>query len=140
MIETSARYKEFVYSADYARHFLPEIILKVIDTAARDLGSYSANTEAFYSDLSQLIDENFDGTFTFGTLEDFQFLLNGTKRIMSRSIAGQFGFCAEFMSNEEGIFDTPVVLTCKYSNKVTTIGRTLIFDSNYDSVPAHIKL
>lgn len=140
MIETSARYKEFVYSADYARHFLPEIILKVIDTAARDLGSYSANTEAFYSKLPQLIDENFDGTFTFGTLEDFQFLLNGTKNIMRRNITGQFGFCAESMSNEEGIFDTPVVLTCKYSNKVTTIGRTLIFDTNYDSVPAHIKL
>lgn len=140
MIETSARYKEFVYSADYARHFLPEIILKVIDTAARDLGSYSVNTEAFYSKLSQLVDENFNGTFTFGTLEDFQFLLNGTKNIMRRDITGQFGYCAEFMSNKDGVFDTPVVLTCKYSNKVTMIGRTLIFDTNYDSVPAHIKL
>ena len=35
MIETSEKYKEFVYSQVYARHFLPEIVLKVIDAAAR---------------------------------------------------------------------------------------------------------
>ena len=43
MLETSARYKEFVYARDYARHFLPEIILKIIDVAARGLGAYVAS-------------------------------------------------------------------------------------------------
>ena len=99
MLETSARYKEFVYARDYARHFLPEIILKIIDVAARGLGAYVASDEAYYSRISQLTDENFNGAFTWGTLEDFQFLLAGTKGIMPVQPSGQLGLCTERMSD-----------------------------------------
>ena len=61
MIETSEKYKEFVYSQVYARHFLPEIVLKVIDAAAREGSHYEAADQAFMSNLSQLKDENQTG-------------------------------------------------------------------------------
>lgn len=140
MLETSARYKEFVYARDYARHFLPEIILKIIDVAARGLGAYVASDEAYYSRTSQLTDENFNGAFTWGTLEDFQFLLAGTKGIMPVLPSGQLGLCTERMSDANGVFDPPIVLTCTYKDKVTTVGRTLLFDTNFDAVPSDIEL
>lgn len=140
MLETSARYKEFVYARDYARHFLPEIILKIIDVAARGLGAYVASDEAYYSRISQLTDENFNGAFTWGTLEDFQFLLAGTKGIMPVLPSGQLGLCTERMSDANGVFDPPIVLTCTYKDKVTTVGRTLLFDTNFDAVPSDIEL
>ena len=70
MLETSKRYKEFVYSQVYARRFLPEIVLKVIDAAARDSSSYTASSQAFMSNLAQLKDENQSGDFVYGTLAD----------------------------------------------------------------------
>lgn len=137
MYPTSEKYKQMVYSRDYARHFIPEIVLKVIDIAARDKCSYAANTAAFFSNLSQLIDDVQVGSFNYGTLEDFQFLLDGTKRVMpSKDLgAGQFGFCSELMSGEDGSFYEEPELVCTYTSSITSVGRTLVFDSNYDAVP-----
>lgn len=142
MYSTSEKYKEMVYSREYARHFLPEIILKVIDTAARGKCSYAASSTAFCNNFEQLTDDNQNGTFNFGTLEDFQFLLDGTKRLMaSKDLSGeQLGFCSEVMSNAAGNFDTPVELVCTYTTSVTTVGRTLVFDKNYDAVPKDFDL
>lgn len=141
MLETSKRYKEFVYSQVYARRFLPEIVLKVIDAAARDSSGYTASSQAFMSNLAQLKDENQSGDFVYGTLADYQFLLNGAKLIMpDDGISGQFGFCSEAMSDANGVFENPVLLTCTYKSKITTVGRTLIFDSNYDSVPKDLDI
>lgn len=141
MYPTSEKYKEMVYSREYARHFIPEILLKVIDTAARDKCSYSANSTAFYNNFEQLIDDNQAGTFDFGTLEDFQFLLNGKKRLMpNNKITGQFGFCCERLSDADGSYGEPIELVCTYTTSITTVGRTLIFDSNYDSVPKDFDL
>lgn len=82
MLPTSQQYKEMVYSTDYARHFVPKITIQVIDTKARTEGSYTASSDAFYSSREQLVDTEIVGDFDFGTLEDFQFLLDGSKRLM----------------------------------------------------------
>lgn len=182
MLPTSARYKEMVYSTDYARHFVPLVSIQVIDTKAREEGSYTASSNAFYSNPEQLTDLTESGSFDFGTLEDFQFLLDGTKRIMPEDKipepddggdaggdaggstasnadepaepeepeeppspqpwlpAGQYGWCTEDMSDEDGVFSTPVMLTREYPNTVSTVGRTYTFDSNYDSVPADFDI
>lgn len=141
MIETSEKYKEFVYSQVYARHFLPEIVLKVIDAAAREGSHYEAADQAFMSNLSQLKDENQTGDFRYGTLADFQFLLGGSKLVLpDNNITGQFGFCCESMSDENGNFAEPVALTCTYLSKLTAVGRTLVFDTNYDAVPKDIDI
>lgn len=137
MQNTSARYKELVYSRDYARHFVPEIVLKIIDTKAREFAGYAASSTAFYNDFSQLMDENFEGTFDYGTLEDFFFLLDGTKRFMPEAAlrAGQYGFSSEQMSDENGNFNPALVLTCSYTAPVITVGRVYYFDTHCDAVP-----
>lgn len=137
MIPTSARYKMFVYTKTYARHFSPSVLLKIIDPLARKLGHYSTTSEAFYTNLDQLIDDVTAGTFDYGTLEDFFFLLDGTKRIMPDGDlrVGQYAWPSEQMSNAVGVFEPELKLVCSYEAPVTTIGRTFFFDTNCDSVP-----
>lgn len=137
MLPTSSQYKLYVYTQDYARHFAPNVLLKIIDPAARKLSHYSSSSEAFYADYDQLIDDNSEGTFDYGTLEDFFFLLNGTKKLMPNGNlrSGQYAWPSEQMSNELGSFEPELTLACAYSAPVTTVGRTLFFDTNCDSVP-----
>lgn len=142
MYPTSAAYKAMVYSRDYARHFLPEVTLKMIDAAARDMSHYSANTASRFNNYPQIYDDITVGTFNFGCLEDFQFLLDGSKRLMANSnlTTEQIGYMSESMSGADGKFATPVVITCSYEAKISTVGRTLMFDTNYDSVPKDFDL
>ena len=136
MYPTSAAYKAMVYSRDYARHFLPEVTLKMIDAAARSMSHYSANTASRFNNYPQIYDDITVGTFNFGCLEDFQFLLDGSKRLMASSnlASEQIGYMSESMSGADGEFTTPVVITCGYEAKVSTVERTLVFVTNYDSV------
>lgn len=142
MLPTSVRYKDMVYSQDYARHFVPKITVQVIDTKARQEGSYTATSDAFYSNKAQLVDGDLRGGFNFGTLEDFQFLLDGSKRLMpnDKPLDVQCGWCSEEMSDDASNFDTPVVLTVQYPNNITTAGRTYYFDGQYDSVPVDFDI
>lgn len=142
MLVTSERYREMVYSRDFARHFVPEIIMQIIDTKARELSSYIASSEAYYSKLSQLKNEVFEGGFVYGTLEDYQFLLAGKHRIMPLGTLPnvECGWCAEDMSDENGNFSPPLELVCNYTSTVITVGRVYYFDQNYDSVPKDFDL
>lgn len=142
MYPTTARYKDMVYSVDYARHFVPEVILKVIDTLAKEQARYTANSSAFFTDFKQLTDDNTVGMFRYGTLEDFQFLLDGSKYLMpSRELTNvQLGFSSEAMTDASGMFSTPVELNCAYDTIVRTVGRTLQFDTSYDAVPKDFDL
>lgn len=153
MLPTSLRYRDMVYSKDYARHFVPKITIQVIDTKARQEGVYTASSDAFYSDKDQLKDADFVGGFNFGTLEDFQFLLDGSKRLMPGDKvqaegeepkpwlpAGQYGWCSEEASDDTGSFTTPATLTVNYPNIITTMGRTYYFDGQYDAVPVDFDI
>ena len=146
MVPTSSNYKKFVYNkAPYeldARHFLPQALIKIIDVAARDVCSYAASSTAFYSEFSELIDDNTEHAHAWGTLEDFQFLLNGTIQLMPDSAvdmqAQQNGFVSEEMSDAQGNIN--VTLTCSYTQQVSTVGRTLFFDPSYDAVPSDFTI
>lgn len=146
MVPTSSNYKKFVYNkAPYeldARHFLPQALIKIIDVAARDVCSYAASSTAFYSEFSELIDDNTEHAHAWGTLEDFQFLLNGTIQLMPDSAADirqqQNGFVSEEMSDAQGNIN--VTLTCSYTQQVSTVGRTLFFDQSYDAVPSDFTI
>ena len=146
MVPTSSNYKKFVYNkAPYeldARHFLPQALIKIIDVAARDVCSYAASSTAFYNEFADLIDDNTAHAHAWGTLEDFQFLLNGTIQLMPDSVADiqaqQNGFVSEEMSDAQGNIN--VTLTCSYTQQVSTVGRTLFFDQSYDSVPADFTI
>lgn len=146
MVPTSGNYKKFVYNkAPYeldARHFIPQAFIKIIDVAARDVCSYAASSTAFYNEFDELIDDNTEHAHAWGTLEDFQFLLNGTVQLMPDSIVDimkqQNGFVSEEMSDAQGNIN--VTLTCSYTQQVSTVGRTLFFDPSYDAVPSDISI
>ena len=146
MVPTSSNYKKFVYNkAPYeldARHFLPQALIKIIDVAARDVCSYAASSTAFYNEFSELIDDNAEHARAWGTLEDFQFLLNGTIQLMPDSVVDimqqQNGFVSEEMSDAQGNIN--VTLTCSYTQQVSTVGRTLFFDPSYDAVPSDFTI
>ena len=146
MVPTSSNYKKFVYNkAPYeldARHFLPQALIKIIDVAARDVCSYAASSTAFYNEFADLIDDNTAHARAWGTLEDFQFLLNGTIQLMPDSVvdiqAQQNGFVSEEMSDAQGNIN--VTLTCSYTQQVSTVGRTLFFDPSYDAVPSDFTI
>lgn len=146
MVPTSSNYKKFVYNkAPYeldARHFLPQALIKIIDVAARDVCSYAASSTAFYSEFTELTDDITEQAHAWGTLEDGQFLLNGTIQLMPDDTAviqqQQNGFVSEEMSDATGSIN--VTLTCRYTQQISTIGRTLFFDSSYDAVPSDFTI
>ena len=146
MVPTSSNYKKFVYNkAPYeldARHFLPQALIKIIDVAARDVCSYAASSTAFYNEFAELTDDITAHPRAWGTLEDYQFLLNGTIQLMPDSTvdmqAQQNGFVSEEMSDAQGNIN--VTLTCSYTQQVSTVGRTLLFDPSYDAVPSDFTI
>lgn len=146
MVPTSSNYKKFVYNkAPYeldARHFLPQALIKIIDVAARDVCSYAASSTAFYNEFAELIDDVTWHPRAWGTLEDYQFLLDGTIQLMPDSVvdmqAQQNGFVSEEMSDAQGNIN--VTLTCSYTQQVSTMGRMLFFDQSYDAVPADFTI
>lgn len=146
MVPTSSNYKKFVYNkAPYeldARHFLPQALIKIIDVAARDVCSYAASSTAFYNEFAELIDDVTWHPRAWGTLEDYQFLLDGTIQLMPDSAvdmqAQQNGFVSEEMSDAQGNIN--VTLTCSYAQQVSTMGRMLFFDQSYDAVPADFTI
>lgn len=146
MVPTSSNYKKFVYNkAPYeldARHFLPQALIKIIDVAARDVCSYAASSTAFYNEFAELIDDVTWHPRAWGTLEDYQFLLDGTIQLMPDSAvdmqAQQNGFVSEEMSDAQGNIN--VTLTCSYTQQVSTMGRMLFFDQSYDAVPADFTI
>lgn len=136
MLTTSQRYGDFVYSMTEARYFTPKLYLKIIDTAARQTCTYTASGQAEYSQITQLFDDTLKSDNRWGTLEDFSFLLNGSKYIMpDYGPTDEVGCVFEQLSDEDGVFTTPLELTCQYTNLVSTYGRTLFFDNHSDSVP-----
>lgn len=146
MIATSEKFKLAVYNkAPYhltARHFLPRARLKVVDTTGA--GEYTASSEAFYSQLDLLAPEGTANDVLWGTLEDFQFLLSNRVKLMPDSTAAiqehPNGWVTEIMTNAAGQFVDDCWLDIRYATQVSSIGRTLEFDEQYDSVPASFDL
>jgi hypothetical protein len=137
MIATSDKYKAGVYTTTYARHFIANVLFKLVDVTARKNHEYTFSDPSFYSFLSQLYDDIVQSSFTYGTLEDYQFLLDGSKKIMpDYSLkVGQYGTCSESMTGADGNFAEPIHLDCFYDEAINTSGRTMYFDENYDAVP-----
>lgn len=140
MLQTSQKYKDYVYTRDYARYFRANILFKMVDVKAQQSQIFTWSDPTFYSFIDQLSDENFTGAFDFGTLEDYLFLLNGTKRIMPNGALppAQYGVSSEALSggeDEDNAFAVPPELDVFYGEDISTGGRTLYFDNTIDSVP-----
>lgn len=136
MLQTSAKYKQGVYTRDYARHFIATVLFKLVDVNARQGHRYTFSHPAFCNFIGQLYDDVLEGSYDYGTLEDGLFLLDGTKRIMpDMSLRpGQYGSVCEPLSDENGQFKERITLDCYCDEPINTTGRTFYFDKNVDSV------
>lgn len=132
----SQAYKDLVYSRDYARQFIMRVLIKLIDVNARTSGVYSSASSSFITDFTQLTNE-VEKAAPYGTLEDNMLNLGGTKTLMPDNTTdmGERGYLSEVMSDAAGNFTEPLdALIRSYPIQISTVGRTLLFDSNVDSV------
>lgn len=147
MRNVSSAYRQAVYQkgayAMFARHFLPSALFKIIDVDARGTNEYAASSAAFFTDYAGLSNDVLLYKNTWGTLEDFQFNLNGENCVLmgDDNFVKQaliYGWCAEELSDADGLCD--ITLQCTYQQSVTTIGRTLFFDNMDNGVPADFDI
>lgn len=145
----SDEYKQAVYNkgpyALYARHFIPQATIKLIDVTALGGGSYTSSSEAFYSRITQLQEEGTVNNVLWGTLEDFQFLCNSTAVLMPDDTEAltnnhNHGYVSETMSNGDGVFTEDLYVDVRYLTQKSSIGRTITFDDKYDSVPSSFDI
>lgn len=142
MYPTSAAYDALVYSRDYARQFIPEVIAKMMDLTARAASTYSSNGAAPWSDLEQLVDDIHVSDTYYRTLETGNFILDGTAQIVpaDNEVTGQVGWVSLAICGVDGAFATPPTLTCNYSKLITTPGKTIFFDSHSQSFPVDFNV
>lgn len=143
MRNVSSAYKQAVYQkgtyAMFARHFLPSALFKIIDVDARGTNEYAASSAAFFTDYVGLSDDTTLSDMTWGTLEDYQFLLSNDKVVCmleseeaTKAALSPYGWCSEELSDANG--DCSITLQCSYPVRTTSIGRTVVFDPCNDSV------
>lgn len=143
MIPTTQDYKDLVYSQGkyklFSRQFVPDVSLTLADMDAASNMGFAASSQAPYSQLGQLSDNLPGRARPWGTLEDYQFLLNGVPMLMPDTMEDfqmfQNGWVSGNMSNEDGVFTTPEELRVIFSVYATTGGHITHFDPSYDSVP-----
>ena len=139
-------YKEFVYSTTMARHFLPEAIVRVIDIFAKQNAAYTVSSMMPFSSRAQLLDDVFSYAPRYGTCEYRQNLLDGKTQYISESnttegsVTGQIGVLSTAMSYSDGTLAEPFVLTCTYSETVSTVGRTIFFNDAEQGYPVDFTL
>ncbi len=148
MKDTSANYKLAVYSKSpynlYARQFSPVVKIKIIDVSSGTY-TYVFSTKAFYSQGAQIANEGNTNDILWGTLEDFQFLLNSTAKFMPDTVVEiqqhNNGWVSEIMSDASGDFVEGEVYFIRQSSvKRTSIGCTLYFDDKCDSYPVDFNI
>lgn len=77
----------------------------------------------------------------WATLETNQWILNGSKKAFPDAPKKEnFGLWSLSMSDEDCNFETPVVLTCDFTEPHTTVGVTFIFREDSDEYANSVKV
>jgi hypothetical protein len=106
------------------------ISFKIIDVTAKEDSTPSTSDKQSFVDLNQLKTKEIT-TKKFGTLEKDYFLLDGTYELFPDVPENEeFGFWSQSMSDEEGAFESPVVLDIDFSSNHSSIGLTLVFNES----------
>ena len=111
-----------------------EITFSQVDTAAATDGNWVSNGAQSYSEFDTL-DYGYDYQESYAALELNRWALDGNTVIVPSSGTMYDGFVSSHMSNAEGKFTTPAVLTRAFSNPHTFPGITLTFDTRYQEWP-----
>ena len=103
------------------------ISFKIIDVTAKEDATFASLDKQSFSDLTDL--KKLDiAPVKYGTLEKDYFLLDGTFILMPDDLTGdEFGFWSQSLSDENGDFNSPVVLEVSFTENHSSIGLTFVF-------------
>lgn len=146
MIATTPKFQLAVYNKEpyhlTARHFLPAATIKLVDISGE--GVVNVSDKSFYSEEDDVQIDTNQNDVLWGTLEDYQFLLSSTAVLMPDSTediqAHNNGWVTDIMTDADGNFVEDCWLDIRYQQQKTSIGKTIYFDDNYDSVPVDFDI
>lgn len=110
-----------------------------VDTTAATDGEWESNGAANISEFDT-VDYTFQYEQTYAALELNRWSLNGNTLIVPNSGTVQDGFISSHMSNAEGDFDTPAVITREFTQTHSFPGLTLTFDTRQEEWPLEVTV
>ena len=108
-----------------------------VDTTAATDGEWVSNGELPFSEF-ETVDYPYQYGSPYAVLELNRWALDGKALILPTSGTVQDGFASNHMSDAEGAFSTPAVITRQFSTPHTFPGLTLTFDTRYQEWPLQI--
>ena len=113
------------------------VTFELIDVHASETSTASVSGAAFISQLSQLKDRSDEMYGKFAALERDFWALDGSFGILPDDYADlETGWFSDAISGDNGVFDVPPTLTFTFSEDISSVGFTLIFDSTHQQWPA----
>lgn len=114
----------------------------LLDVTAADDATSSCTDIQQFSDIQAIHTPDLDSlpVEPWATLELNQWILDGSKRQWPQDPAREnFGLWSKQMSDENGDFSQPIVLTIDFTEKHTSEGLTLYFRPDSGDYPTHMK-
>lgn len=108
-----------------------------VDTTAATDGEWESNGAASISEF-ETVDYAYQYGDTYAALELNRWALDGKTLIVPTGEAVQDGFISSLMSDAEGNFSTPPVITREFSLKHIFPGLTLTFDTRQQEWPLEV--
>lgn len=136
----SGAFKEYIYRPE--RTTKAKVSFEMIDVDTYADASISVENEAEISRSHQLINKVREMTHKYATLERDYLVLDGSCYIPPKANEGEseLGWWSDEISDENGIFSTPPVLTCSFSNPHNSIGMTITFDTQANQYASDFTL
>lgn len=106
------------------------IMFGFVDVTAKQDSQLSVNDKQDFVDLNDLKKDDIE-EIKYGTCEKNQFALDGTFELMP-DILDNMCWWSNIMSNENGVFETPLVLEIGFNDTHSSLGLTFIFSKAGD--------
>lgn len=106
------------------------IMFGLIDVTAKEDSQLSVNDKQDFVDLSDLKQDDIEEV-KYGTCEKNQFALDGSFELMPEELENMCWW-SNMMSNENGEFEIPLVLTINFTETHSSLGLTFIFSKTND--------
>jgi len=117
------------------------VTFELIDIHAAEASTASASGAAFISHLLQLKDRNESIYGKFAVLEQDFWKLDGSFGILPDDYAGlETGWFSDVISGDDGTFVSPPTLIFTFSEDISSVGFTLVFDSTHQQWPTRYHI
>ena len=130
MRKTSSNFNAF----PDVRHVDFRISFGVVDESATSGDvSYNVNNPAYIGDISTAVDSSQTIAQNYATLEQDEWILDGSKSVMKDSVKNiDVGYWSNEISDSNGNFTHPIVLTYEFTHDISTLGWSFAYDSKSD--------